>query len=327
MVTKPPVILTRKDKRNNSVTQSLCFRTSAMPCLNYYHDLFYKDRVKSIPRNLEDLLTARGLAFWIMVLTLIYLIIYLSTILPCQNVEDLVVLNMSTFPVKFYLNADKEKESIYVDNRNKCGVYRWVNLSNQKSYVGSSLNLSKRFSFYYSLVAINNAKRLSLICKALLKYGYSGFKLEILEYCNESEVINREQYYIDYLNPEYNILKIAGSTLGYKHTEETLSKLKAREFTPESLIKLRDHLSKHNASEEQRTKAKERMLAINEKKGIRVEVTDVRSEITTVYASVWKAADALGTDNKALMYNEEVQIEKGGMKLFKKFYKVKILRN
>lgn len=66
LVTKSPVILTRNDKRNNSVTQSLRFRTSAMPCLNYYHDLFYKDRVKSIPRNLEDLLTARGLAFWIM---------------------------------------------------------------------------------------------------------------------------------------------------------------------------------------------------------------------------------------------------------------------
>lgn len=42
------------------------FTTMAMPCLNKYHDLFYKDRVKSVPENLGELLTARGLAFFIM---------------------------------------------------------------------------------------------------------------------------------------------------------------------------------------------------------------------------------------------------------------------
>ena len=37
-----------------------------MPCLNFYHELFYKDNIKVIPINLEKLLTARGLAYWIM---------------------------------------------------------------------------------------------------------------------------------------------------------------------------------------------------------------------------------------------------------------------
>ena len=50
------------------------------------------------------------------------------------------------------------------------------------------------------------------INKALLKYGYSGFQLEILEYCEPSDVIDREQYYIDLLVPECNILKITGSS-------------------------------------------------------------------------------------------------------------------
>lgn len=66
IVTMPIGILTRNDKRNGSVTQSIYFRTLAMPCLNYYHDLFYKCKIKSIPRNLGQLLTARGLAYWIM---------------------------------------------------------------------------------------------------------------------------------------------------------------------------------------------------------------------------------------------------------------------
>jgi group I intron endonuclease len=41
--------------------------------------------------------------------------------------------------------------------------------------------------------------------------------LEILQYCDQSDVISREQYYLDLLKPEYNILKTAGSPLGFKH--------------------------------------------------------------------------------------------------------------
>jgi len=67
VVLKSPSIVTRKaDKRTGKVTQSLRFTTMAMPCLNQYHDLFYKDKVKSVPRNLGELLTARGLAIFIM---------------------------------------------------------------------------------------------------------------------------------------------------------------------------------------------------------------------------------------------------------------------
>jgi len=66
LTTMTPVILTRKDKRSDSVTKSLYFRTLAMPCLNYYYNLFYKEKVKIVPKNLGELLTARGLAYWIM---------------------------------------------------------------------------------------------------------------------------------------------------------------------------------------------------------------------------------------------------------------------
>jgi group I intron endonuclease len=52
------------------------------------------------------------------------------------------------------------------------------------------------------------------VYRALLKYGYSKFTLEILEYCDKSSVIEKEQYYLDLLNPSYNIYKIGGSSLG-----------------------------------------------------------------------------------------------------------------
>jgi group I intron endonuclease len=87
--------------------------------------------------------------------------------------------------------------------------------------------LSKRLRVYYSqpgLVKILNLST-SRIFRALLKYGYSKFRLEILEYCDYDKCLEREQYYLDSLNPEYNILKKAGSSLGYKHTKETIAKL------------------------------------------------------------------------------------------------------
>lgn len=78
------------------------------------------------------------------------------------------------------------------------------------------------------------------IHNALLKYGYSNFTLEILEYCEKINTIKREQHYLDLLNPEYNILKVAGSLTGFKHSEETMEKFKNREvndMTKENLSK------------------------------------------------------------------------------------------
>lgn len=63
-----------------------------------------------------------------------------------------------------------------------------------------------------------------VINRALLKYGYANFSLEILEYCEPSKCTEREQYYLDLLKPEYNVLPIAGSCLGYKHSEESKKK-------------------------------------------------------------------------------------------------------
>ena len=60
---------------------------------------------------------------------------------------------------------------------------------------------------------------------ALLKYGYLNFSLDILQYCEKEKenFISREQFYFNLLKPEYNVLEIAGSSLGFKHNEKTLA--------------------------------------------------------------------------------------------------------
>nr|UEV87053.1 hypothetical protein [Grifola frondosa] len=37
-----------------------------LPCFNYLWELFYIDKVKTVPLNIGELLTEVGLAFWIM---------------------------------------------------------------------------------------------------------------------------------------------------------------------------------------------------------------------------------------------------------------------
>lgn len=54
--------------------------------------------------------------------------------------------------------------------------------------------------------------------------------------------MEREQFYLDKLNPSYNILKQAYSLEGFKHSAETIEGLKDREFSQEH----RDNLSKAN---------------------------------------------------------------------------------
>jgi hypothetical protein len=41
----------------------------------------------------------------------------------------------------------------------------------------------------------------------LLKYGYSQFTVEIIEYCDIADVLKREQYWLDLLKPQYNNFK------------------------------------------------------------------------------------------------------------------------
>jgi len=60
-----PVILLRFDTRpnKNKLYKSAKFNTISLPCFNEFRELFYNKGVKIIPKNLDNLLTARGLAY------------------------------------------------------------------------------------------------------------------------------------------------------------------------------------------------------------------------------------------------------------------------
>jgi excinuclease UvrABC nuclease subunit len=124
--------------------------------------------------------------------------------------KDINISRNKVKPLITYNNSLLNKLNALEDNIGKSGIYRWLHNTNNKSYVGSSKDLYRRLKYnYYNT---NFLKRRvitgnSRIYRALLDDGYENFTLEILEYCNKNILIEREQYYIDLLKPEYNILR------------------------------------------------------------------------------------------------------------------------
>ena len=116
------------------------------------------------------------------------------------------------------------EKNILEENKGKSGIYMLTKKLTNDIYIGQSIDISKRFINYFNLSYIKS-KNSFIISRALIKYGYSNFSVTILEYCDKSDLNLREQYYFDKLNPQYNILKIAGSSRGFKHSEETKIKI------------------------------------------------------------------------------------------------------
>jgi len=101
----------------------------------------------------------------------------------------------------------------------KSGIYQILDKINKKSYIGSSSNLNKRYKQHFNSL-IKNKHYNDYLQYSFNKHGIENFEYKILCKCPELELINLEQYYIDTLKPEYNAVKVAGKTTGYKFTEK-----------------------------------------------------------------------------------------------------------
>ena len=97
-------------------------------------------------------------------------------------------------PVVYSELTSEKVRLIFKNNNGKSGVYRWNNLITGASYIGSSVDLTRRLRDYFSPKYLKKEiiKNNSIIYKALLKYGYSNFSLEILEYCDKMSTISKE---------------------------------------------------------------------------------------------------------------------------------------
>jgi group I intron endonuclease len=150
--------------------------------------------------------------------------------------ESVILLSVFV-PIMIYSNENLDKSTILSDNKDKAVIYMWTYKESGKRYVGSAINFSKRLNNYFKKGYLECNKTM-YIYNALLVHGYSAFTLTILEYIDitnlskedaKNLILEREQFYLNVIFSEdelntYNILKVAGSTLGYKHTDKSLAK-------------------------------------------------------------------------------------------------------
>ncbi len=106
----------------------------------------------------------------------------------------------------------------------KSGVYIITCLTNSRRYVGSSIELNKRWNHHQQAFRRDNHRNRHLQ-RAWNKYGDDAFTFQILLYCVPEDCLMYEQLCLDGLKPEFNICQQATSSLGVKRSEETRQRI------------------------------------------------------------------------------------------------------
>jgi len=132
---------------------------------------------------------------------------------------------IETFPVLVAFENLDTLESLQITKKplyGLSGIYGVVHIPTGTSYIGSAVDLGGRIMEHIR----DNSSNLHLQ-SAMVKYGLSHFAFVILEYCLSSDVLKREQHYLDILfslpaNLRYNFARFAEAPFkGLTHTPES----------------------------------------------------------------------------------------------------------
>lgn len=137
-------------------------------------------------------------------------------------------------------------------------VYQIRNTLNGRKYIGSTKNLIHRVGMHLSLLR-RGLHNCLLFQSDFREHGENAFVPEILEHVALSDLLPREQHYLDANISEYNISRLAGMTrLGLKSTPQhiarmkvgmkgRISPMKGRHFTDEHRRKLSESCKRTKA--------------------------------------------------------------------------------
>ncbi len=106
------------------------------------------------------------------------------------------------------------------------GIYKLTNTKSNKIYIGSSKDLYYRLKRHLS--DLKKCRHANNYLQNAYNLDSEHFVAEVLELCNENQLLDKEQFYIDTLKPEYNITLIvernAPSIESRKKISETLKR-------------------------------------------------------------------------------------------------------
>lgn len=127
-----------------------------------------------------------------------------------------------------------------ISNRVVCGIYKIISPIG-RVYIGQSINIYKRIANY----RCGHCKNQIYLHRSILKYGWEAHQFSIIHECDQSELNNMEEYYVDLyqsLSTQNGLnIKGGGGSKG-KMSDETKRKIgiksKGRKFSEEVLKKI-----------------------------------------------------------------------------------------
>lgn len=208
-----------------------------------------------------------------------------------DRIENLALKSSLRRPVQvaMYLAPSDQPETMLGDlpPHLNTGIYQITNINNGRCYVGSAVNVSKRWREHLRQLeqGVHHSKFMQ---RCWNKHGGECFVFRVIVACRTEDLIWYEQRAIDALKPDYNSAPMAGSQLGYKHSHETrkrMSASRAKDFSP---------FTGKQHTEETRRKISEK------KKGVKHgKYSPERAE---------KAAEAMRSSKNAISADEARQI-------------------
>nr|YP_009262054.1 GIY-YIG endonuclease [Chrysoporthe austroafricana]AMX22129.1 GIY-YIG endonuclease [Chrysoporthe austroafricana] len=196
-------------------------------------------------------------------------------------------------------------------NYKGAGIYiymRCLSKDDVSFYVGSSFNLNNRV-ISHRFLAINwnkeNYQKIGspIFYRSVLKDGWEKFKFGVLEYLDFSNItdkkiikiklLEREQYYLDSINPSLNICKIASSPLGVKRADIFRINL-SKDRKGKKKNKYTTNIKTRIITNEARLKISLR------NKGISVKVFDKLGNLINEFSTITSAANYFGVTHKTI---------------------------
>lgn len=196
--------------------------------------------------------------------------------------------------------------------KNQAGVYIYQKtLGETRYYIGSSIKLLDRINghkYYVASWSKKNYKGSPKFYYSVLKYGWHSFRLGVLEYIDLSNITNskdkkriileKEQYYLDSVNPTLNISKTAGSILGLKLGAEFSEKqsLSRRGKKLTRSVQVAYVLSNKIRAIKNETRSK---LSLRTN-GVNIKVFDLSNNLIYEFPTITSAARHLGVVNSTI---------------------------
>jgi group I intron endonuclease len=109
----------------------------------------------------------------------------------------------------------------------QCAIYAITNGHNGKVYVGQSTDVDARRSWHFAMLRSQKHPNRHLQ-SSVIEHGIDGFTFDVVEYCEETLLDERERAWIERLastDPRFGYNLDSGGSMHHRHSPETCRKI------------------------------------------------------------------------------------------------------